>query len=415
VSRVYWTPENLETLKTQLARSATVGEASRRLETRGLELSPNAIKVACKRHLGRPPIEFLGTGIVDEKPVARSGILRGLDNQVDYVAAKRVKIIGKQERKLFDSQIDRLHQLEIEHDALSRLHATPLPPIEVSASDSSGRRECAAVALLSDVHYGEIIEKSRSTFGNKYNTTIATYRLRRFFTGVEWLIQCNRSWADIKHLILWLGGDMVNGQIHQEHFETSQSPIDSLIELQPILVAGIRRLLELDIKITLPCSYGNHGRTTEKKQCATGARHSYEYLMYNTLASILKSDGVSPVVTPEPHQFVDVYGRTLHFTHGDDTKYNGGVGGISIALNKAIDAWHKVNPSYLSHIGHYHTLFDGGRWITNGSLCGYNAFAMSIKATPEVPQQWFYILDSKRGRSTRSPIWVSDSVEEDNL
>jgi hypothetical protein len=137
--------------------------------------------------------------------------------------------------------------------------------------------------------------------------------------------------------------------------------------------------------------------------------------MYATIASIVKPDGVVPVVTPEAHQFVEVYGRTLHFTHGDDTKYNGGVGGISIALNKATDAWHRVNPAYLSHYGHYHTLTDNPKWLVNGSVCGYNAYAMSIKAMPEPPQQWFYIMDSIRGRSTRSPIWVSDQEDEDKL
>jgi hypothetical protein len=42
----------------------------------------------------------------------------------------------------------------------------------------------------------------------------------------------------------------------------------------------------------------------------------------------------------------------------------------------------------------------------NGSVVGYNGYAMAIKATPEPPQQAFYILDSKRGKTCKSPIWV---------
>jgi hypothetical protein len=65
-----------------------------------------------------------------------------------------------------------------------------------------------------------------------------------------------------------------------------------------------------------------------------------------------------------------------------------------------------------SHYGHYHQLFDGGHWILNGSGIGYNAFARSIKAAPEPAQQWFYVLDSKRGRTARSPIWLEDRDAE---
>jgi hypothetical protein len=317
---------------------------------------------------------------------------------------------------LFDSQVDRLRELEERDAVLSALHSTPLPPIEIDGShDVDERRECTAVALLSDVHYGEVVEPSRSTFGNKYNTTISAYRLHRFFTGVEWLIKCNREWADIRHLVLWFGGDLITGHIHDELVDTALNPIESILQLEPILIGGVRRLLELGVEIELPCSYGNHGRTTIKKRIQTGAQHSYEWLSYQHMGSHLTSDGVHVLADPTPHQFVDVYGKTLHFSHGDDAKYNGGVGGITIPLNKATDAWHKVNPAYLSNYGHFHTLFDGGRWMVNGSVIGYNQFAMSIKATPEFPQQWFYIMDSKRGKSTRSPIWVSDPEAESKL
>jgi hypothetical protein len=33
---------------------------------------------------------------------------------------------------------------------------------------------------------------------------------------------------------------------------------------------------------------------------------------------------------------------------------------------------------------------------------------MSIKATPEPPQQAFYLLDAKRGKTCKSPIWVRE-------
>jgi hypothetical protein len=48
----------------------------------------------------------------------------------------------------------------------------------------------------------------------------------------------------------------------------------------------------------------------------------------------------------------------------------------------------------------------GTRIQVNGSVIGFNAYAMSIKATPEPPQQFFHLLDSRRGKTAQCPIWV---------
>jgi hypothetical protein len=333
----------------------------------------------------------------------------------DPVATRRAQLAGKRERKLLDAQVSRLASLEDTFAALSAMRAAPLAPIVAAAAEDPTRRRGAAVAMLSDLHYGEVVKPSKSTFGNAYNTAISAFRLDRFFAGVEWLIRCNRTWADIDDLVLWFGGDLITGHIHEDLAETALNPIASVIALQPLLVAGVRRLAALGLRITLVCSYGNHGRTTVKKRVETGAEHSYEWLMYNYLADVLAREDVRVVADPTPHQYVEVFGKTLHFSHGDDCRYLGGVGGITIPLNKATDAWNKVAPAHYSHYGHFHQLFDGGSWLVNGSVIGYNAFAMSIKASPEPPQQWFYVLDSKRGRTARSPIWVGDESAEKGL
>jgi len=44
------------------------------------------------------------------------------------------------------------------------------------------------------------------------------------------------------------------------------------------------------------------------------------------------------------------------------------------------------------------------RFVVNGSLIGYNAFALSIKAEYEPPSQAFFLIDKKRFRSVTIPI-----------
>jgi hypothetical protein len=107
-----------------------------------------------------------------------------------------------------------------------------------------------------------------------------------------------------------------------------------------------------------------------------------------------------------------VYGRTIHGTHGDEVKYQGGVGGVSIPINKRVNAWNRVKRADYHCFGHFHQQLDHGDWFANGSVIGYNDYAMSGGFTPEAPQQTFFLLDAKRGKTTVSPMWVSDEKEE---
>jgi len=98
--------------------------------------------------------------------------------------------------------------------------------------------------------------------------------------------------------------------------------------------------------------------------------------------------------------YLQVYDLTLAFHHGHAVKYGGGVGSISIPINKAIAQWEKLKHADLYLMGHYHQFIDTGNCIVNGSLIGYNAFAMFIKAGFEKPKQAFFLIDRKRSSKT---------------
>jgi hypothetical protein len=217
---------------------------------------------------------------------------------------------------------------------------------------------------------------------------------------------------DIRDAVLWLGGDLMSGHIHDELKETTdKTPLETLLWLRPRLIAGIDLLLE-DKKIErllVPCSYGNHGRNTLKPYRAKGAAHSYEWVLYQLLAAHYESEPrVKFLADESSHQYVRVYDWDLHFHHGDETNYQGGTGGITIPLNKAVAQWNIAKRCHFHNFGHWHQYIDTGDITVNGSVIGYNSYAMSIKARPEVPQQAFYLLDSKRGKTAKCPIWVRE-------
>jgi hypothetical protein len=108
------------------------------------------------------------------------------------------------------------------------------------------------------------------------------------------------------------------------------------------------------------------------------------------------------------HSYVEVFGLTLRFLHGHSIKFGGGIGGITIPIRKAISQWNKVRKADLTVMGHFHQCVDGGDFIVNGSLIGYNAFAQFIKADYEPPRQQFFLITDYRGgeKSVVAPIRV---------
>jgi hypothetical protein len=230
-------------------------------------------------------------------------------------------------------------------DTLSAATSAPLAPV-TRRELKSGLREATAVALLSDVHCEEYVRKGETPYPNEYSPEIAERSIGRFFAGLEWLIKFHRHAFQIHDVILWIGGDLLSGHIHPELTEnTATPPIETMLWLRPRLMAGIDRLLA-DPKIErliIPCSYGNHGRSTQKAYRALGAIHSYEWLLYQWLASMYeRNPRVRFLADQSAHQYLKAYQWDLHFHHGDETNYGGGVGGITIPLMKAISQLDKA-------------------------------------------------------------------------
>jgi hypothetical protein len=139
------------------------------------------------------------------------------------------------------------------------------------------------------------------------------------------------------------------------------------------------------------------------------AANSYEQFMYYSLASYYASNPqVEFLINDSYHTYMNVYNYRLRFHHGDYIRYRGGVGGPTIPINKAIAQWNKSKKADIDLFGHFHQFIDGGDFIVNGSLIGYNAFAMSIKATYEEPKQIFFLIEKSRGKTSVSPIFLSD-------
>lgn len=185
--------------------------------------------------------------------------------------------------------------------------------------------------------------------------------------------------------------------------------MDAIWKVQNVLIAGINFLLKnTDCDFTVVCVAGNHSRITKKVHVANESGNSLEVLMYRNLAlHFEKEKRIRFVVAEGYHTYCNIHGQVVRFHHGHSIRYNGGVGGIYIPVNKAINEWNKAKKADIDVLGHYHSFIIGSNFIVNGSLVGYNAFALSIKAGFERPQQAFFLIDSRRGRTVCAPIVLS--------
>lgn len=419
-----WTPAAIETAKRVLATCVSVREAALVLAAHlGREVTAKSIQCAFQRFGLPPPSTFLFVNAVDApQPSGPPPSLPAFDIREpspDLHPIERADL-KRDESRLRSEHKRMVEELRVANERASfyeRISRHPSPPHVPRREKTSGLRDCTAVVLASDWHVEEEVDPETIAGRNEYNLEIAARRIDRFFDAIAWNIEHHRSsrHLTVRDLVLWLGGDLMSGYIHEELMEGNQlSPVETCLWLQPRLRGGIKMLLDqLDLaSLVIPCSYGNHGRTTPKRRVATGAENSYEWGMYHNLASHFEDDSrVRFEITRSGHQYVSVYDFKLHFHHGDDVQFQGGVGGIGIPLNKAVDAWNDDIRCDIHNIGHWHQLKTFGAANVNGSLIGFNAYAKSIKARFEEPRQAFYLVDANRGQSMWTPLWVGEMAQ----
>jgi len=155
-------------------------------------------------------------------------------------------------------------------------------------------------------------------------------------------------------------------------------------------------------KIICVCSSGNHGRITDKINIATEYGNSLETFIYASLRGEFPS--IEWVIERGYNTYIDVFGYTCRLNHGHFIKYAGGIGGLTIPLIKAIKGWESSKRADFTFIGHHHQYISHRTFVVNGSMIGYNSFAVAIKADFEPPSQALFLIDKKRGRTVHMPI-----------
>lgn len=273
-----------------------------------------------------------------------------------------------------------------------------ISPVVFGYKPITNDTESVAVTLWSDWHIEERVKPDTINGLNNFTVNIAKQRVEQLVQATLRLVEIERAATKIDTLVVALLGDFISGNIHEELLETcSMPPIEAAIEAENLIIGGIQYILDnSDVRVIIPCHVGNHTRITKRVHIATEAGNSLETIMYHHIKNHFKeNDRVEVLISPSYLSYLDLWGYTICFSHGHAVKYGGGVGGLTIPLKKAVAQWQKTRRADLYCIGHWHQLLDVGEAIVNGSLIGYNAFAMFIKAEYERPKQAFFVINKR--------------------
>lgn len=313
-------------------------------------------------------------------------------------------------RSTVEALTRRLEESEARYDAaLNIKRDSSAERIQVIESKND-RHSAVPVISISDIHIEERVERDTVNGINEYSISIAKERIRTMFANALKLVKMFQRDVDIRTVVIALLGDNITGYIHEELMENNElSPTEATLEVKAHLIEGIRLFADKGYKVVVPCSRGNHGRTSMRKRFSTGYKNSYEQMMYYDMAQMFKIMGykdVEFITSKSEFVYIKIHGKMCRFCHGDHFGYSGGIGGIFPSMFKFLDRINKAIYADCTFMGHWHEYYAAARkgFVINGSIIGVTPYGMRFGPAPVL--QNIQLIDSKRGFTGNWPIVV---------
>lgn len=329
-----------------------------------------------------------------------------IEEKVDERRDKtKIKLLQEQNKRLL-SDYDKL--MEQYDNALLVKENTNAKPLKITLNTSIAS-QATPIIQWSDWHLEERIEKKTTRGLNEYNPDIASKRVDTLALNTLKIVKKERQDVKINQIVVCLGGDFINNFLHEHDVQMNfMHPIEATIFAKNMLVKALSTLAKNGDfkKIYVPCIRGNHGRLTKRMQSSNDYKMNLEAVLYYMLKQEL-NDSIFEFQIPESELgYIEVYDKKIRIMHGHQINYQGGVGDITIPVNKFIMKQDKTEKADWNLMHHYHRFWmPTGNTSLNGSLCGWNSYALSCGFPFEPPLQAFHLLDAKRGFTVRTPIF----------
>lgn len=331
-------------------------------------------------------------------------------------------------RKRLEQETDMRKQLAAEflaykaaNDLLSTLDINFTSPTVITPRATRKDSETLAVFCNSDWHAYEIVKSGEVNGLNSYNPVICRDSVEtstRFF--VKQTQACRGNTKVTQAMVCYLG-DLITGHLHLDQVENNYgTPLEEVMFVIDLIVGQLSYILKHGKfeEITVVTVDGNHSRLTEKPRKTNRVHHSLEWLIFQFVKRHFEKLGETRLkfsISTGIHNYVALnYGvnkRTPNgllwrLTHGDvGISYRGGVGGISIPVNRQIRVWDEGQKADLTIFGHLHTAEANlKRYLAVGSLIGVTPNGLRFGYEP--PTQAMLTVEKTKGITGYYPIFV---------
>lgn len=260
--------------------------------------------------------------------------------------------------------------------------------------------------MLSDCHWDEVVNPDEVEGVNCYDRRIAVKRLQKVIEGTIDITKNYFSGLQYDGLSLFLGGDMLSGNIHEELLQTNEDTVIGSVDFWvDHLVGAIEALADAFGRVAVAGVVGNHGRNSRKPRSKLRVRDNFDWMLYRIAARALAKDSRVTFQIPESADCdVKIYDTTYRLSHGDQFRGGSGIAGpqTPLALGRYRKAMRQMSLNRIFDwlvIGHWHTLIFGKGLIVNGTLRGYDEYSYTSNFDFERPQQACFITTPTNGLS----------------
>ncbi len=272
------------------------------------------------------------------------------------------------------------------------------------------------VLMLSDLHFQEVVDPRTMNGVNEYNHDVSVRRFERVINrSAEWTKRYTAG-LDFDGGMVMLGGDIVTGTIHEELQDTNdRTTPEAVVEWAPRIASALEYLAdEWGGQLVVPMVDGNHDRVHKRKRMKQRAEEAWSWVLYNWVAHSLEdNEGITPLISSASELIVPLYDTHFLIEHGDEgvgPSAGSGIGGIFPPIARKV---HKSQSKYANWgqkfdwnlMGHWHQTTYGPNFIINGSLKGYDEYAMKKGFGFERPQQCLFVVTPENGITMKTEIY----------
>jgi transposase-like protein len=304
--------------------------------------------------------------------------------------------VGKQ--RSVDVQAERVLQaIEDTIRPVEPIYRAPEP------SEPGGKKHVQAL-VLSDLHCGEVVVPEAVNGLNEFNWDVLVRRMASIEKSLLSFQQARPYPVDELHI--WLLGDNLSGNIHEELAETNEFPVaEQAWRVGSLIAQFIERLVPHFPKIVVEGVAGNHPRIG-KPHSSKQVFDSFDWLAYKIIETHLANyESVSCNFPQAAFIVAEIAGLRILLWHGDGVRSSM----PGVPWGGVMRRWNELRKQYAQQgthldglaLGHFHTAnVVQGSIFMNGSVCGLNEYGLKNFGSGEKPTQLLLTFQPDKKRLT---------------